>query len=85
MKCFIRIPLTENGIKAQEEGELKNKGQENEAQSVKGSYSYTGPDGVLYEVNYIADENGTIESNNFANQGAKVFYLFLLISFGSMV
>lgn len=51
--------FAENGIKAQEEGELKNKGQENEAQSVKGSYSYTGPDGVLYEVTYIADENGT--------------------------
>lgn len=49
---------TENGIKAEEQGELKNKGTDNEIQSVRGSYSYTGPDGVLYEVTYIADENG---------------------------
>lgn len=49
---------TENGIKAEEQGELKNKGTDNEIQSVRGSYSYTGPDGVLYSVNYIADENG---------------------------
>lgn len=25
---------------------------------IQGSYSYTGPDGVIYTVNYIADENG---------------------------
>lgn len=37
---------------------MKNKGTDNEIQSVRGSYSYTGPDGVLYEVTYIADENG---------------------------
>lgn len=33
---------TENGIKAQEQGELKNKGSENAIQTVSGSYSYTG-------------------------------------------
>lgn len=27
-------------------------------QVAQGSYSYTGPDGVLYTVTYIADENG---------------------------
>lgn len=48
----------ENGIKAEEQGEVKNKGTDNEIQSVRGSYSYTGPDGVLYTVTYIADENG---------------------------
>jgi len=49
---------TENGIKAQEQGELKNKGSENAIQSVQGSYSYTAPDGQLITVTYIADENG---------------------------
>lgn len=58
-KCLVFCSFTaENGIKAQEQGEVKNKGTDNEIQSVRGSYSYTGPDGVLYEVTYIADENG---------------------------
>lgn len=25
---------------------------------MQGSYSYTGPDGIVYTINYIADENG---------------------------
>ncbi len=33
---------TENGIKAQEQGDVKNKGTENAIQTVSGSYSYTG-------------------------------------------
>lgn len=49
---------TENGIKAQEQGEVKNKGSENEIQTVSGSYSYTAPDGQVITVTYIADENG---------------------------
>lgn len=49
---------TENGIKAQEQGELKNKGSDNAIQTVSGSYSYTAPDGQLITVTYIADENG---------------------------
>ncbi|XP_065156716.1 pupal cuticle protein 20-like [Atheta coriaria] len=49
---------TENKIQHQEAGELKNQGTEQEAQSVSGSYSYMGPDGVTYTVTYIADENG---------------------------
>jgi len=28
------------------------------AKTAQGSYSYTGPDGVVYTVNWIADENG---------------------------
>lgn len=49
---------TENGIKVEEQGELKNKGTDNEIQSVRGSYSYTAPDGQVITVHYIADENG---------------------------
>lgn len=55
---FFKCRIVENGIKAEEQGEVKNKGTDNEIQSVRGSYSYTGPDGVLYTVTYIADENG---------------------------
>lgn len=64
MSIFYKI--TENGIKAEEQGEVKNKGTDNEIQSVRGSYSYTGPDGVLYTVTYIADENGLFYSFFYA-------------------
>ncbi|XP_017786798.1 PREDICTED: flexible cuticle protein 12-like [Nicrophorus vespilloides] len=49
---------TSNGISANEQGQLNNAGSENEAISVRGTYSYTGADGVKYTVNYVADENG---------------------------
>ncbi|XP_055320729.1 endocuticle structural glycoprotein SgAbd-2-like [Sitodiplosis mosellana] len=49
---------TSNGIAADQTGYLKNRGTNLEAQVVQGSYSYTGPDGILYTINYIADENG---------------------------
>lgn len=51
---------------------------------MQGSYSYTGPDGILYTVNYIADENGfrasviqqtkTQQSNN-----KKVFPIIIFV------
>nr|XP_016927944.2 endocuticle structural glycoprotein SgAbd-2 [Drosophila suzukii] len=49
---------TSNGIRADEAGYLKNPGSQIEAQVMQGSYSYTGPDGVVYTITYIADENG---------------------------
>lgn len=49
---------TSNGITAQEDGVLKNAGTDNEIYAVRGQFSYTGPDGVVYSVTYIADENG---------------------------
>ncbi|XP_055912845.1 larval cuticle protein 65Ag1-like [Eupeodes corollae] len=55
---------TSDGKSASEQGVLKNVGSENEAISVQGQYSYVGPDGVTYQVTYIADENG------FQPQGA---------------
>ncbi|XP_061711550.1 cuticle protein CP14.6-like [Cydia pomonella] len=55
---------TSNGIKSEEQAQLNNIGTDNEAISVRGSYAYTGADGVVYTVTYIADENG------FQPQGA---------------
>lgn len=49
---------TTNGIRADQQGFLKNPGTQLEAQVMQGSYSYTGPDGLVYTITYIADENG---------------------------
>lgn len=49
---------TTNGIRAEQQGFLKNPGTQLEAQVMQGSYSYTGPDGQVYTITYIADENG---------------------------
>lgn len=49
---------TTNGIRADQRGFLKNPGTQLEAQVMQGSYSYTGPDGLIYTITYIADENG---------------------------
>lgn len=49
---------TGNGIQAEERGQLKNAGSQNEAESAEGSFSYTGPDGQRYSIQYVADENG---------------------------
>lgn len=49
---------TSNGIQAQEAGELKSFPEDVVAIVARGSYSYTGPDGQTYTVNYVADENG---------------------------
>jgi len=54
---FFRIQ-TGDGISQVESGSLKNIGSpEGPVNIKKGSYSYTGPDGILYTVNYTADEN----------------------------
>lgn len=44
---------TGNGITVQETGH-----QQGESESVSGSFSYTGPDGVQYSITYTADEYG---------------------------
>lgn len=50
---------TGNGIRAQEQGYVKNAGQkDHEVQVAQGEYSYPGPDGHPISVQYIADENG---------------------------
>ncbi|XP_049873301.1 uncharacterized protein LOC126371906 isoform X2 [Pectinophora gossypiella] len=49
---------TSNGIAAQEAGQLKNVGREDEALSVQGSNQWTAPDGTPIQLTYVADENG---------------------------
>ncbi|XP_063536168.1 larval cuticle protein LCP-17-like [Cydia strobilella] len=49
---------TSNGISAQESGQLKTFGPEEEAIVVSGQYKYTADDGTPVEVSYTADENG---------------------------
>ncbi|XP_055843191.1 flexible cuticle protein 12-like [Episyrphus balteatus] len=49
---------TSDGKSFAEEGELKDAGTDDEGIAVKGQYSYTGPDGVVYSVSYVADKNG---------------------------
>ncbi|XP_063820963.1 endocuticle structural glycoprotein ABD-5-like [Ostrinia nubilalis] len=47
-----------DGTKHESQGDLKNKGREDEFLAVEGSYEWVGPDGVRYVVTYTADENG---------------------------
>ncbi|EEZ98927.2 cuticle protein CP14.6 [Tribolium castaneum] len=63
---------TENQITQQEIGEVKNAGTDQEFNVIQGSYSYTGPDGVIYTVNYIADENGFRASGDHIPTAAPV-------------
>ncbi|KAL1390223.1 hypothetical protein pipiens_003196 [Culex pipiens pipiens] len=49
---------TSNGIKVKEERVVENAGTDQEKMVVKGEYSYVGPDGEVYTVEYTADENG---------------------------
>lgn len=47
-----------DGQKREETAELKDEGTENEALSIVGSFSYVGPDGKTYRVDYTADKDG---------------------------
>ncbi|TRY79397.1 hypothetical protein TCAL_05798 [Tigriopus californicus] len=47
-----------NGVKRNEEGYLKDPNSPNPIQVIQGSYSYPGPNGKIYSVIYVADENG---------------------------
>lgn len=49
---------TSNNIQAEESGELRQGGSEGQYLVKRGSYSFTGPDGIQYTVTYTADENG---------------------------
>ncbi|KAK2579012.1 hypothetical protein KPH14_002807 [Odynerus spinipes] len=47
-----------NGIKAEEQGQLKNAGSENEAMQAQGAFSYPSDNGQQISLTYTADENG---------------------------
>ncbi|KAG4077468.1 hypothetical protein HA402_002895 [Bradysia odoriphaga] len=49
---------TSNGITRSEQAELKNVGTEQEALNVQGSVTWTAPDGQVFTINFVADENG---------------------------
>ncbi|KAG5880321.1 hypothetical protein JTB14_018526 [Gonioctena quinquepunctata] len=49
---------TSDGQKKEENGQLVNAGTDDEHIAVQGRFSYPGPDGVLYEVVYVADKDG---------------------------
>lgn len=50
---------TENGILGEENGRIE-KQTEGDALRSTGFYHYTGDDGLLYRVDYTADENGFV-------------------------
>lgn len=56
---FIRSYETENGILGEEQGRIE-KQTEGDALRSTGFYHYTGDDGLLYRVDYTADENGFV-------------------------
>ncbi|KAH9627587.1 hypothetical protein HF086_010739 [Spodoptera exigua] len=47
-----------DGTGAEQKAELRNEGREDESIAVKGSFTWVGPDGVFYRINYVADDNG---------------------------
>ncbi|XP_069674216.1 larval cuticle protein 65Ag1-like [Periplaneta americana] len=49
---------TGDGTKAEQSGQLKNLGPNDDGEVVQGSFSYVAPDGKTYSVTYTADENG---------------------------
>ncbi|KAG4076895.1 hypothetical protein HA402_015882 [Bradysia odoriphaga] len=51
---------TENGILAEESGRIENLAPNEDGLRSKGFYQYTGDDGVLYRVDYVADNNGFV-------------------------
>ena len=55
---FICSFETENGIKVEESGSLKQITPEAAGTASRGSYSYTAPDGTVITTNWVADENG---------------------------
>lgn len=71
IRTFFRYE-TENGIFGEEEGHLEQQDSEKEAMRAKGYFKYTGPDNVIYEVTYTADEEGFKPSGLHLPQGPAI-------------
>lgn len=58
--CFscLNSYETSDGTSRQEQADVRNEGEENQVLEVRGSYSWTAPNGEVFTVNYVADENG---------------------------
>ncbi|CAH2075266.1 unnamed protein product, partial [Iphiclides podalirius] len=47
-----------DGTKHEQQGEVVNEGREDEHLTIKGRFTFVAPDGVVYTITYVADENG---------------------------
>lgn len=47
-----------DGTRADQVGQIRNEGTNEESLAVSGSFQWVGPDGVTYTVTYTADEQG---------------------------
>ncbi|RZF33377.1 hypothetical protein LSTR_LSTR011911 [Laodelphax striatellus] len=59
---------TENGISVQSDGQVRNAGTDAASLAVTGSYSYTGDDGKVYTIQYVADERGFVPIGEHISQ-----------------
>lgn len=55
----------QSGILAEESGRIENLAPNEDGLRSKGFYQYTGDDGVLYRVDYVADNNGFVPQVNY--------------------
>lgn len=58
MVIFFYSYETSDGIARQESAVVNNLGSDNEEIAVRGSISWTSPEGQVITLNYIADKNG---------------------------
>lgn len=57
---LVRRYETENGILAEESGRIEKLASGDDGLRSSGYYQYTGDDGQLYRVDYVADDNGFV-------------------------
>lgn len=54
---FVRYEQSD-GVSRSEEAVLKNVGTEQESIEVRGQVTWTAPDGQVFSLNFVSDENG---------------------------